>query len=187
MPTEKQDQPRNQRRFFLRCLVGLAGTTVAGFAAKRATPQQTVWQIDPSKCTSCGKCATECVLAVSAVKCIHTFEMCGYCKLCFGYFESDAPALNSGAENQLCPTGAIQRHFIEEPYYEYTIDESLCIGCAKCVKGCNAWGNGSLHLQIKQDLCLHCNECTIARACPSNAIVRRPASRPYFDHAALTE
>lgn len=171
----------NRRRFLTRCAAGLAGTAVLGISAKRSEAARTVWQIDPAKCTQCGKCETHCVLPVSAVKCMHEFEMCGYCKLCFGYFESDAPALNEGAENQMCPTGAIRRRFIEDPYFEYTIDEDLCIGCAKCVKGCNAWGNGSLYLQVKQDLCVQCNECAIARACPSNAFVRLPASQPYFD------
>ena len=47
---------------------------------------------------------------------------------------------------------------------EYIIDEELCIGCAKCVKGCAAFGNGSLHLQVRHDRCLNCNECTIATA-----------------------
>ena len=110
-----------------------------------------VWQIDPEKCTACGKCATECVLEESAVKCVHSYAICGYCDLCTGYFEPDPNDRNTGAENQLCPLGAIERHFIEEPYYEYSIIEPLCIGCAKCVKGCNAFGNGSLHLQVRPE------------------------------------
>ena len=54
--------------------------------------------------------------------------------------------LHTGAENQLCPTAAIKRTFIEDPYFQYDIEEQLCIGCAKCVEGCNTFGNGSLHL-----------------------------------------
>jgi electron transport complex protein RnfB len=94
---------------------------------------------------------------------------------------------DTGAENQLCPTAAIERRFIEEPYFEYIIIEELCIGCAKCVKGCTAFGNGSLHLQIRHDLCLNCNECSIARACPSDAISRVPVDEPYIikgEHSA---
>jgi electron transport complex protein RnfB len=106
--------------------------------------------------------------------------MCGYCKLCTGYFEPQPNALNSGAENQLCPTGAIKRRFVENPYYEYTIDESLCIGCGKCVKGCNAFGNGSLFLQVRHDRCLNCNNCAIASACPANAFRRVPSNKPYL-------
>jgi electron transport complex protein RnfB len=99
--------------------------------------------------------------------------------LCFGFFQPGATTLNSAAENQICPTGAIRRKFIEEPYYEYTIDESLCIGCGRCVKGCSAFGNGSLVLQVRHDRCVNCNECSIARDCPSDAFRQIPATTPY--------
>jgi electron transport complex protein RnfB len=111
---------------------------------------------------------------------VHAFAMCGYCELCTGYFEPNPNALNTGAENQLCPTGAIQRNFIEDPYHEYTIDEHLCIGCAKCVVGCTAFGNGSLFLQIRHDRCVNCNECRIGQQCPAQAISRVPADKPYL-------
>ena len=137
-----------------------------------------VWQIDPSKCIQCGNCATECVLAVSAVKCVHLYSACGYCDLCGAYFQPGTKELTTGAENQLCPTGAIRRTYIEEPYYEYNIDENLCIGCAECVKGCDAFGNGSLVLQVRHDRCLNCNECNIAKSCPAQAFRRVPSSSP---------
>ena len=139
-----------------------------------------VWQIDPYKCVACENCSTYCVLEDSAVKCVQVYPICGYCKICFGFFEPDPYAIDEGAENQLCPTGAIERKFIEDPYYEYNIDESLCIGCGKCVKGCNTFGNGSFFLQVRHDRCLNCNECSIAAACPSQAFVRVPANRPYL-------
>ncbi|HNX52181.1 MAG TPA: 4Fe-4S binding protein [Pontiellaceae bacterium] len=139
-----------------------------------------VWQLDPEKCTQCGRCATHCVLAPSAVKCFHSYSICGYCDLCGGYLRPDAKERNTGAENQLCPTAAIRRKFIEDPYYQYTIDEELCIGCGKCVRGCSTFGNGSLYLQVKHNLCVNCNECAIARACPSDAFRRVPASEPYL-------
>lgn len=138
-----------------------------------------VWQIDPDKCTQCGRCATHCVLNESAVKCAHSFSMCGYCELCFGYFQPGANALTEAAENQICPTGAIKRKFVEEPYFEYTIDLDLCIGCAKCVAGCNTFGNGSLHLQVMHDRCLNCNDCAIARVCAGSAFERLPANESY--------
>jgi electron transport complex protein RnfB len=179
------------RRHFLKdglwgtCLVG-AGA-VAGFAARKTKKNNTVWQIDPYKCIACGNCATYCVLENSAVKCVHAFELCGYCRICFGFFGPEPFEITEGAENQVCPTGAIKRKFVEEPYYEYTIDESLCNGCGKCVKGCNAFGNGSLLLQVRHDRCLNCNECSIAAACPSGAFKRIPADKPYLlkrmDHA----
>jgi electron transport complex protein RnfB len=149
------------------CLTGRAGT-------------DWVWQIDPWKCIQCGKCATSCVLYPSAAKCVHAYALCGYCDLCTGYFEAQPNALNTGAENQLCPTNAIRRTFVEDPYFEYAIDSSLCIGCGKCVKGCSTFGNGSLMLQIDQSRCVRCNRCSIAAACPSQAISRIPASQPYL-------
>ena len=92
-----------------------AGAFVAAFAAKAASRpagDRKVWQINPRKCIQCGKCETACVLQPSAVKCVHGFVMCGYCKLCFGYFKPDAARLDEAAENQTCPTGAIRRVFV---------------------------------------------------------------------------
>ena len=177
------DNKAYKRRDFIRSTaritlaLGIGG--VSGLALSKSTKEEWVWQIDPFKCTQCGRCAEECVLTPSAVKCVHAFDLCGYCDLCGGYFKPGVIDLHTGAENQLCPTAAIKRDFIEEPFFEYTIDEDLCIGCGKCVKGCSAFGNGSLHLQIRHDLCLNCNQCAIARLCPSDAITRAEASKPY--------
>ena len=160
-----------------------AGAAVAAFAVKASrglTSGRTVWQIDPRKCIQCGRCETACVLHPSAVKCVHGYAMCGYCKLCFGYFKSDAAHLDEAAENQICPTGAIARTFIEDPYFEYRIDEGLCTGCGLCVKGCTHFGNGSLYLQVRHDRCVNCNACRIAEVCPAQAIIRVPAERPYL-------
>lgn len=144
------------------------------------TVHEYVWQIDPFLCTQCGQCETHCIQKPSAVKCMHSFEMCGYCDLCSGYLRQGVKDLDTGAEVQLCPTGAITRQFVEDPFFEYTIDETLCTACGKCVEGCADFGNGSLYLQIKQDLCKNCNQCSIAIACPSNAVKRVPASQPYI-------
>ncbi|PTN08226.1 ferredoxin [Mangrovibacterium marinum] len=174
-----------ERRKFLQMLgTAAAGGSillVAGGLASRINRAEAglYWQIDPAKCTQCGRCETHCVLNVSAVKCIHANRVCGYCDLCGGYYRSNVKELNTAAENLLCPTGAIQRKFVEDPYFEYTIDESLCNGCAKCVKGCTSFGNGSLYLQIKRDLCLDCNECKIALVCPADAISRVPLDVAY--------
>lgn len=138
-----------------------------------------LWQIDPAKCIQCGKCATNCVLAQSAVRCFHAFAVCGYCDLCTGFFEPQPNALNTGAENQSCPTAAIMRAYVEDPYFEYQVKRELCIGCARCVKGCTAYGNGSLYLQIDHQYCAHCNRCSIAAKCPSGAISRVTADAPY--------
>ena len=174
--------PITRRRFLATVARGGAlaavGGTLGALGARQARGR-TVWQIDPHKCTQCGRCATHCVLDTSAVKCVHDHAMCGYCKLCLGYFPPEPNALDSGAENQLCPVNAISREFVEDPYYEYQIDESLCYGCGKCVKGCAQFGNGSLYLQVRHDRCLNCNECSIAAHCPADAFVRVPADRPY--------
>jgi electron transport complex protein RnfB len=106
--------------------------------------------------------------------------MCGYCKLCFGYFKPDASRLDEAAENQICPTGAIKRKFIESPYFEYSITEPLCTGCGLCVKSCANFGNGSLYLQVRHDRCKNCNTCRIAEACPAQAFVRVPEHSPYL-------
>jgi electron transport complex protein RnfB len=178
------DKKRYNRRNFLekgaRITLGLSLAGVGTLAATRTGTDKYVWQIDPFKCTQCGRCATDCVLSPSAVKCIHAYDLCGYCDLCGGYFKPGVTKLETGAENQLCPAAAIERRFIEEPYFEYIIDEELCIGCAKCVKGCSAFGNGSLHLQIRHDICKNCNECSIARVCPSDAINRVSVREPYM-------
>ena len=177
---EGKDKPLNRRDFIMTCgrtacVAALAGTGLYVTSAKLANKNNggSLWQIDPSKCIQCGQCATECVLSPSAVKCVHVYSSCGYCDLCGGYFQPNTKELNEGAENRLCPTDAIKRKYIEKPYYEYSIDDNLCIGCAKCVQGCSSFGNGSLVLQIKEDLCLNCNECNIAIKCPSQAIKKQ--------------
>ena len=160
------------------CLFLLGAAT--SLMARVSQKERTVWQIDPYKCIACGNCATHCVLTPSAVKCVQHYPMCGYCKLCTGYFEPEPNALTTAAENQVCPTGAIKRKALEDPYYDYTIDEPLCIGCGKCVVGCVLFGNGSFALQIRHDRCVNCNECSIAVVCPADAFQRVPASQPYI-------
>jgi electron transport complex protein RnfB len=182
------DKPRSEegvsRRQFLRNGARLASFTglgtLAGVLSNRAGGQGWVWQIDPAKCLRCGNCASRCVLEQSAVKCVHAYALCGYCQLCTGFFSPEPNQLTTAAENQLCPTSAIRRTFVEDPYYQYSIDEELCIGCAKCVEGCNRFGNGSLFLQIRHDRCVNCNECAISRDCPGDAVRRVPASQAYL-------
>jgi electron transport complex protein RnfB len=184
--TRDANAPVTRRTILIHALRGAGAVGVLGLAAgavrrfRGAANPQTVWQIDPIRCTQCGQCAVNCVLAPSAVKCIHSYAMCGYCRLCTGFFDPQPNALNTGAENQLCPLGAIKRTYVEDPYFEYTIDTDLCIGCGKCVEGCEKAGNGSLYLQIQHDRCANCNECAIAAACPSGAITRIPADQPYL-------
>jgi Na+-translocating ferredoxin:NAD+ oxidoreductase subunit B len=164
----------------LNALAGLSLVGGSGLLINRSSSEELVWQLDPNLCVQCEKCSTECVLAESAVKVVHSTSMCGYCDLCSGYLEPGAKSRDTGAESQLCPTGAIKRTYVEDPYFEYQIDEKLCIGCGKCVKGCGAFGNGSMYLQVRHDRCTNCNECSIARVCPAQAYSRVPASHPYL-------
>ncbi len=148
--------PPTRRQFVWGALRGAFLFLLGGFTTlivRSSQKERTVWQIDPYKCIACTNCANYCVLTPSAVKCVQHYPMCGYCKLCTGYFEPQPNALNTAAENQVCPTGAIKRTALEDPYYDYTIDEPLCIGCGKCVVGCVLFGNGSFSLQIRHDRC----------------------------------
>ena len=171
-----------------RAFVGAAGKLIIAspllvlplILVKKTSAAGYVWQIDPFKCTQCGQCKTNCIQTPSASKCTHAYPMCGYCDLCGAYLRQGVKTISTGAENQLCPTGAIKRSYVEEPYFEYTIDEALCDGCAKCVKGCVDFGNGSMYMQIRHNLCVNCNECSIARTCPSKAVIRVPAGEAYI-------
>jgi electron transport complex protein RnfB len=181
-------QKKTDRRGFvgdgLRVLGAIAiGGTAAAVASRKGRHDDLVWQIDPDECMACGNCATYCVLDESAVKAVQFYPMCAMCDPCPGYFDLGHFERSTAAENQLCPTGAIERRFIADqagaPRYEYFIDEPLCIGCGKCVKGC-AMMNGSLYLQVRHDRCVHCNQCAIAVACPTQAFRRVPADEPYL-------
>lgn len=170
---------RDFLRTGLRCAAGLAAAGAAAGVVRKATAE-TVWQLDPEKCVQCGRCATDCVLSLSAVKCVHAYDVCGYCNLCGGFHRPTVKVKDTAAENQLCPVDAIERTYIEDPYFQYSINESRCNGCAICVKGCGSFGNGSLYLQVRHDRCVNCNECAIARVCPSGAFKRVPVDEPYL-------
>ena len=174
------------RRDFVRagargaCILGVGAVGASMVPRASGSSERMLWQIDPDKCIACGNCATHCVLKPSAVKCAHDFDKCGRCKFCFGYYETSPSSLaHAGVEYQQCPTGAIVREYLGDPYYEYHIDEDKCIACGLCVKGCGRFGNGALYLQVNHDRCLNCNECAIAAACPSEAFIRVPPDAPY--------
>ena len=184
METIKEKDKNQSRRDFVKAagkiIVAAPVIALPVILVKKEKLKGYVWQIDPYKCTQCDQCKLSCVMTPSASKAVNAFPLCGYCDLCPGYLREGAKSISTAAEDQLCPTGAINRRFVEEPYFEYTINETLCNGCAKCVKGCLDFGNGSLYLQIRHDICVNCNDCSIARNCPSDAVKRVPATEPYL-------
>ena len=130
-PTRERESRRGFMTNIARAGAALAVGGPAWSALSRKHPaaddSRMVWQIDPFKCTQCGRCATECVLPCSAVKCVHDQDLCGYCDYCTGFHNPNVTAIDSALENQLCPVGAITRTDVEAPYFEYTIDEAKCI------------------------------------------------------------
>ncbi len=173
-------------------LIGLGGA--AAYLARKASAQD-VWLIDPAKCVNirhgatgieaCDRCATACVLPLSAVRAVNEHEKCGRCCVCPAYFDVTSETGEDGLPlEKLCPRDAIRRTPIgkvdpDDPlnnYYEYVIDERLCNGCGKCVMECKEpAGLGSIRLEVRYNLCLNCNRCSIAEACPDDAYLRRPA------------
>ena len=173
------------RRSVLKRFMAWAGGSlfaglIFGPGMKHINVKRQLWQIDPDVCVNCGNCMSECVQPQSAVRCVHTYAICGYCDLCSGYYRQGTAVLDTAAEHQICPAGAIERTFVEDPYFEYRINEELCIGCGRCAKNCAALGNGSLYLQIRHDICSHCHQCAIAASCPSGAVIKVGPETPYL-------
>jgi Na+-translocating ferredoxin:NAD+ oxidoreductase subunit B len=179
---------KSSRREFIERSCRIAGFVGIGGAAAllaRRAAGNTVFQVDPSRCVGCDLCRTSCVLSHSAVKAVNTFSQCGYCQLCPAYYDVTSQPDDIGRPTgKTCPQDAIKRRIVgkedkDDPnnnYYEYSIDESLCDGCGKCIKACKPpAGNGSLHLEIRYTLCDECDACAIQIVCPESAIVRTPA------------
>jgi electron transport complex protein RnfB len=165
-------------------IAGLAGFGGAAALLTRRASTSAVFQVDPNRCVACDLCRTSCVLSHSAVKAANEFTKCGYCQLCPAYYDvASQPDEKGLPTGKTCPQDALKRRVVgkideEDPnnnYYEYTIDETLCDGCGKCVKACQPpAGNGSLHLEIRYSRCFECDSCAIQVACPESAIIRIP-------------
>jgi len=170
-------------------VVGLGGVTAfLGLKAQKTY----AWEIDTNKCINsklgavgvevCEACATDCVVALSAVRAVNHYDECGRCYICPAYFEIKSAVGPDGLPSQkLCPRDAIERKPIgyvdpDDPannFYEYTIDETLCNGCGRCVMGCKEpAGLGSIRLEVRHNVCLDCNRCSISIACPEDAYLR---------------
>lgn len=172
-------------------LVMLGGAAI--YLTTRASAEG-VWWIDPTKCINirlgatgvevCQKCATTCVLPLSAVRAVNEYSKCGRCCICPAYFDVVSEVGPDGLPSRkLCPRDAIKREVIgevdpEDPlnnFYEYIIDEELCNGCGKCVLACKEpAGLSSIYLEVRYDLCADCNRCSIAIACPEDALLWKP-------------
>jgi len=174
-------------------LLGLAGMTgLLSFKANKTY----AWAIDISRCVNsklgavgvkvCEACATDCVLPLSAVRAVNYFAKCGRCYICPAYFKITSAVGPDGLPTEkVCPRDAIKRDPIgwvdpDDPannFYEYTIDETLCNGCGRCVMECKEpAGLSSIVLEVRHDVCLDCNRCSIASACPEEAYERSPFS-----------
>jgi electron transport complex protein RnfB len=163
-------------------LGGIAWRALAGTDPEFELEQPGVryaWQIDPEKCSFCGKCASACVRQPSAVKAVNDQKKCSYCVICYGHIsnkEIDSVKVETDG-HKVCPVDAVRRHNYSggpDGYFTYTIDHERCIGCGECAHACNGHGSKSLFLIIRPDLCLGCNQCQIALECPENAITRLP-------------
>ena len=129
-------------------LLGLSGASgLLWLKANRAD----AWEIDVSKCLDsrlgavgvevCELCASECVLALSAVRAVNEFSKCGRCYVCPAYYKITSAVGPDGLPTEkVCPRDAIKREAIgwidpDDPannFYEYIIDEEKCNGCARC-------------------------------------------------------
>jgi len=168
---------------------GLAGLGAAALYLTRKASRPDVWQLDPSRCINsklgatdvevCLKCSTHCVVPLSVVRAVNDHSQCGRCYICPAYFDIMSEPDEQGLPSKKrCPRDAIRRIPIGEvdPYdpannfYEYVIDETLCDGCGRCVLGCKEpAGLSSICLEVRHNLCLNCNRCSIAAVCPEHA------------------
>lgn len=180
-----------KRRNYLRLGGQLFGAAALGAAAARifsppkedaefiAQGRRFAWQIDPEKCLYCGICETACVRKPSAVKALNDQKKCSNCVVCYGHISDshiESERIDSDGA-RVCPYDAVDRENFSggvDGMFLYAHNQANCVGCAKCVKRCNEHGTKSMFLVIRPDLCLGCNECAIAVACPHDAIERIP-------------
>ena len=189
--SDKNMQNRYSRRDFIRIagqvscvgvLGGIAYRVFTGVSADAEFDQPTTryaWQINNEKCTFCSICESACVRKPSAVKAVNDQKKCSFCVICYGHITNktiDSDKVNSDGI-RVCPQDAVLRRNYSgglDGYYIYSIDDERCDGCGKCAKFCNEYGTKSMFLIIRPDLCLGCNRCAIAEACPEKAVERIP-------------
>lgn len=186
---------KKPRREFLGHVVrgaALAGIGGSGIFLVNKANKVYAWRLDVEKCVNsrlgatgvdvCELCSTECVVTLSAVRAVNEYSKCGRCYICPAYFDITSAVNEEGLPSQkLCPRDAIERKAIgwvdpDDPannFYEYIIDEVKCNGCGRCVMECKEpAGLGSIKLEVRYNLCLDCNHCSIATACPDEAYLQ---------------
>lgn len=186
---------KKPRREFLGHVVrgaALAGIGGSGIFLVNKANKVYAWRLDATKCVNsrlgatgvevCELCSTECVVTLSAVRAVNEYSKCGRCYICPAYFDITSAVNEEGLPSQkLCPRDAIERKPIgwidpDDPannFYEYIIDEVKCNGCGRCVMECKEpAGLGSIKLEVRYNLCLDCNRCSIATACPDEAYLQ---------------
>lgn len=182
--------PKSRRQFLMKAghatgLSLLTGAAVRVFSPPApdaefiAQPRRFAWQIDPEKCRYCGLCETACVRKPSAAKAVNDPKKCSNCVVCYGHITNKNIASDQieSFGKRVCPHDAVRRKNFSgglDGMFLYSHDHARCTGCAECVKRCNTEGTGSMFMIIRPDLCLGCNECSIAVACPHDAIERIP-------------
>ncbi len=193
-PTNREPTRRDVLGHAARGTGLLAVGGVVAYLASKAGAEGS-WRIDPGKCVNirlgaigvdvCDKCATDCVLPLSAVRAVNDFPKCGRCCICPAYYDVTSEVGPDGLPiRKLCPRDAIERKAIgyvdpDDPlnnFYEYIIDKTKCNGCGSCVMACKEpAGLGSIRIEVRYDLCTDCNRCSIAMVCPDDAVIRDTA------------
>ena len=173
----RRDFLRNVGRALTVCAVGGLGYRLLGSSDSNAPKTRYAWQINEQTCTSCGACETACVRTPSAVKAVNDQQKCSFCVVCYGHIEdksiSSDKIMTEG--KFICPRNAVTRTNYSggnDGTFIYDVDHKKCVGCGQCTKACNEHGSKSMFLIIRPDLCLGCNQCAIASACPSKSIDR---------------
>jgi electron transport complex protein RnfB len=177
------------RRAFLRLGGRILGASALGalvwrfFSPGRADAEfvqpdrRYAWRINPDKCRFCGACAAACVRRPAAVKALNDQKKCSNCVVCYGHILQThiASAKIDTDGKRVCPYDAVRRRNLAgglDGAFVYTIDQARCAGCGRCALRCNELGTKSMFLVIRPDLCLDCNHCASAAACPYGAMER---------------
>ena len=109
----------SRRNFLIWSGRGIAATAACGLSYKllgknKAREARQIWQIDPQKCTFCGKCETACVRTPSAAKAVNNLNKCDHCVICYGHITNTKvdPKKVQTEGKKVCPYDAVIRKLI---------------------------------------------------------------------------